>query len=233
MLMREMRPSRFWTKRRPFWGWVVFLAALIMGTARGEIGADVWTWMDITWLQQGAWRHHLFMHQAAEDGRGPIIQLISPRVKYRVAPWLEAGAGFSWLRIENAATEEWVPQWRPELELNPELKLESGWRWTLRNRLESRWDDGGGKPRPRGRHRLQATRDLKDCGPLSAVYASNEWLFEYDRGDWVENRAVPLGVTLRLTAGSSLDFFYMARSFRRDDGWTSDHIAGVFLKVRL
>lgn len=230
----NVRPRFLRGHSRSPWPSRVAAALLMMaGAVRGEIGADVWTWLDVTWLQKGAWRHHVFMHQAVEDGRGPIVQLISPRVKYRVTPWLEAGAGFSWLRIENEATGEWVPQWRPELELNPEWKLDGGWRWSLRNRLESRWDDGGGKPRPRGRHRLQLTRDLQDCGCLTAVYASNEWLFEYDRGDWVENRAVPLGVALRISAEASVDFFYMARSFRRDDGWTTDHIAGVFLKVRL
>jgi hypothetical protein len=213
--------------------WITGMVCLLPWVARGEVGADLWTWADVTYYEKGAFRAHLFAHQAAADGRGPIVQLVSPRVHYRVAPWLEVGAGFSMLRIENADSGEFSDQQRPELEVNPGWNLGEDWKLAVRNRFEMRWDEQGGEPRPRGRHRLQLTRTLKDMGPLTAVYVSNEWLFEYDRGDWTENRVVPAGLTLRLNARASVDLFYMFRSFRFDEGWTNDHIAGVYLKLKL
>jgi hypothetical protein len=83
------------------------------------------------------------------------------------------------------------------------------------------------------RHRLQFTRKLEGLGPLSGFYFSNEWLIELDRGDWTENRVVPAGMTFTLTKRATVDLFYMVRSFRFDDGWTTDHVAGVYLKLTL
>jgi hypothetical protein len=83
------------------------------------------------------------------------------------------------------------------------------------------------------RHRLQVTRSVVDFGPVTAVYLSNEWVVELVRGDWAENRAVPVGITFTITKKTAVDFFYMVRSFRFDDGWTTDHVGGVFLKLTL
>jgi len=216
--------------------WVMVMAVFLVsrgGLARAEIGADLWTWLDITYWQEGPTRLHLFSHQAISEGEGPIVQLISPRVKHRALPWLELGAGLSALRIQNLLTQEFADQVRPEIEVSPLLKLGEAWEIHFRNRGEIRWDDWGGKPRPRLRHRLQVTRRLTGLGPLTAAYFSNEWLIEFDRGDWVENRLVPAAISLRLTEWAVVDFFFMQRSFRFDDGWRSDQIAGVFLKLQL
>ena len=201
---------------------------------KAELGADVWAWLDVTVWKNEDSRFHLFSHQAMADGRGPIVQLISPRFKHRVQPWLEWGVGLSMLRLERGGGDEsFFEQIRPELELNPILQLGNNWTIHFRNRAEMRWDDWQGEPRPRMRHRLQVTRRLEDCGPLTAVYFSNEGLVELDRGDWTENRAVPVGTTFTMTPKAAVDFFYMIRSFRFDDGWTTDHVVGVFLKLTL
>jgi len=210
-------------------GWMFGL----VGMARAEVGADLWTWLDVTVWQEGPTRVHLFGHQAVGETAGVTVQLISPRVKYRPTDWLELGAGLSTLRIRNLFTGEFAPQLRPELEVSPLFDFGKNWHLHWRNRMESRWDDFGGKPRPRLRHRFQFSRDMTGLGALKTFYLSNEWLIEFDRSDWVENRLVPAGLTFRLADWAHLDFFYMYRSFRFDDGWRSDQIAGVFLKLRL
>lgn len=215
----------------------IFVALLLTtgsGVARAELGADVWAWLDVTVWKNEDSRFHLFSHQAMSDGRGPIVQLISPRFKHRVQPWLELGGGFSMLRIERGGGDEsFFDQVRPELEFNPIIKLGKFWTLHFRNRVEMRWDRWSGEPRPRLRQRLQLTRTLQDIGPLAAFYFSNEWLEELDRGDWTENRAVPAGLTFKLTEKAAVDLFYMIRSFHLDSVWTTDHVFGVFLKLAL
>ncbi len=138
------------------------------------------------------------------------------------------------LRIERGGGDEtFFDQVRPELEFNPIIKLGEFWTLHFRNRVEIRWDRWSGEPRPRLRQRLQLTRTLQDIGPLAAFYFSNEWLEELDRGDWTENRAVPVGLTFKLTEKAAVDLFYMIRSFHLDSVWTTDHVFGVFLKLAL
>lgn len=210
---------------------------MLMGAAlssRADEGADFWLWQDVTYWQDERTRLHVFFFEAFEEAGAPSILMASPRLKHRPLPWLEWGAGFSLLRLQNGGSVEGVfNQERPEFELNPLLNLGPHWRLHFRNRAELRWKEWQGEPRLRLRHRLQFTRDLSGLGPLQAVYFSNEWLIELDRGDWTENRWVPLGLSFRLTDKVGLDLFHMVRSFRQDDGWNHDHVAGVFLKLRL
>ena len=96
-----------------------------------------------------------------------------------------------------------------------------------------RWNESAGKPRPRTRHRALLTRSFGGVGPLTAIYASNEFLLEHDRGGRGGNRLVPEGLTLRLSGWASMDLFYMARSSHAVGHWSHDHIAGVVLKLTL
>ncbi len=221
--MRSILP-RFWL--------ALLCAGSVCERAGADEGADLWLWQDVTLWQQETTRFHWFFHEALEDGTTPSVLLTSPRLKHRPVSWLELGAGFSILRITRGEEQEgFFNQERPELEFNPMLNLGPHWRLHFRNRAEVRWNEWQGKPRPRWRHRLQFTRDLQDLGPLRAFYFSNEWLIEQDRGDWTENRLVPAGLSFRLSDSVGLDLFHMLRSFRFDDGWRHDHVAGVFLKL--
>ncbi len=202
------------------------------GAARADEGAHLWLWQDLTLWKQEDTRLHLFFHEALADGTTPAVFLASPRLKHRPVPWLELGAGFSLLRLAGGEeSDDFYHQERPELEFNPMLELGQHWRLHLRNRAEVRWSEWRGKPRPRWRHRLQLTRDLEGLDPLRAFYFSNEWLIEQDRGDWTENRLVPLGVAFRVSTSLTVELFQMLRSFRFDDGWEHEHVTGVFLKV--
>lgn len=222
----EMRmKSGFWIQ--------TFGVLLLAPFSQAETESDLWTSVDVTYFEQDAFRAHLFLHQLAEDGRGPIVQLASPRFKYKVQPWLELGAGFSFLQTENSVSEEFSSQYRPEIELNPTLQMGPHWKLVLRNRFEMRWNEGVGKPRPRTRHRALLTRSVEGVGPLTAIYASNEFLLEHDRGGWEENRVVPGGLTLRLSNWASMDLFYMVRSTHAVGHWSHDHIAGLVLKLTL
>jgi hypothetical protein len=221
------------------WSWrrslvvigVVWLA--MGGGVRAEEGTDVWAWLDVTVWKEGETRFHVFSHQAMSEGRGPIVQLVSPRFKYRARPWLELGAGLSMLRIEREADGSFDDQVRPELEVSPIVRLGEHWTMHLRNRAEMRWDEWEGEPRPRLRHRVQLTRKLDDWGPLAAFYFSDEWLVELDRGDWMENRLIPVGLTFAVTKQVAVDLFYMVRFFRGDEAWTNEQVAGVSLKLTL
>ena len=97
-----------------------------------------------------------------------------------------------------------------------------------------RWNESAGKPRPRTQHRALLTRSFGGVGPLTAIYASNEFLLELDGGGrGGGNRLVPEGLTLRLSGSPSMDLFYMARSSHAVGHWSHDHIAGVVLKRTL
>jgi hypothetical protein len=74
---------------------------------------------------------------------------------------------------------------------------------------------------------------LDEWGPLAAVYFSDEWLVELDRGDWTENRLIPVGLTFAVTKQVAVDLFYMVRFFRGDEAWANEQVAGVSLKLTL
>ena len=224
-----MKTSRWrWGTGRVL-AWVL-AGSLMPATVRAvDAGNEMWNWVNLDLVTTGQWRFHLYLDQRLAQHRGSYIQLASPRLKYRVHPNLDLGLGLSLLHIERGDSNDFFPQPRSEVEINPRWSWGDHWRFHMRNRWEMRWNDWEGKARHRSRHRLQVAYDLSETGFFKGFYTNNEWFIEYDRDSWTENRWIPLGLSFRLSEAMTLHLFYMQRGFHTSGRWTQDHVAGSFL----
>lgn len=193
-----------------------------------------WAWMMIDAWRQPPWSGGVFFVNRLDFEDGDIVQMLSPRVKYEAASWLDLGLNLSFLDIEKTTTGEHYLQFRPELEVDPKFDLTPHLRLDWRNRMEWRMNEGDTFTTHRLRHRLQLGWTLpKPAGPLTRIFASNEWLIDLHKQDWTENRLVPVGLTFKLTEHSDLDVFYMLDSVKNAGGWKDESIVGTYLHVRL
>ena len=156
------------------------LCLLLSLLGAGRVCADEWwAWTSIEFWRADRAKAWLFVGNRLDTQDGPYVQIISPRFKYELLPWLDIATGQSVLSIENVRTEERTTQWRPELELNPHFQLGSQLSVELRNRMEWRWNGGESFTTHRSRHRVQFGYALRQrLGPLSRVFANNEWLVD-------------------------------------------------------
>jgi len=192
-----------------------------------------WAWSMLDFYRQPPWTVGLFMGNRADVDDGSIVQIVSPRAKYELAPWLDLGVGLSALSIENPSTQIRYEQLRPELEVNPKFNLTEHLRLDWRNRMEWRWNEGAALTTHRSRHRLQLAWTLpQPLGPLTRLFASDECLVDLHRSQHTENRLIPLGLTFRLSAHTDLDLFYMVLSSRVRAAWQHESVIGTYLRVR-
>jgi hypothetical protein len=210
-----------------------FLLLSVLGT--GLLHADEWwAWTSIEFWRSDRAKAWLFAGNRLDTQDGPYVQIVSPRFKYEVLPWLDIATGQSVLSIENVRTEERTTQWRPELELNPHFRLGPRLSVELRNRMEWRWNDGESFTTHRSRHRVQFGYSLREpFGPLTRVFANNEWIIDLHRHQWAENRVVPAGLTFHLGKEADLDVFYMVLSSHTASHWRHESVLGTFLRIRL
>lgn len=216
----------------PLYALAVLLSAGPLTCTGADSGNEVWNWLNLDLWDNERWRVHLYMDNRTAQHRGSYIQVVSPRFKYRLRPWLDLGLGLTLLHIERGDTNDFFPQPRPEFEINPRWAFGEHWKFHSRNRWEIRWNDWEGKPRHRSRHRLQLRWEASDVGFFRGLFTNNEWFIEYDRGGWTENRWIPFGASFRLSSKVTLHLFYMKRSFWRSGAWTHDHVGGTFLNVK-
>ncbi len=211
------------------------LCLLLSLLGAGLVRADEWwAWTSIEFWRADRAKAWLFVGNRLDTQDGPYVQIISPRFKYEVLPWLDIATGQSVLSIENVRTEERTTQWRPELELNPHFQLGSQLSVELRNRMEWRWNEGESFTTHRSRHRVQFGYSLRQpIGPLSRVFANNEWIIDLHRHQWAENRVVPAGLTFHLGKDADLDVFYMILSSHTPAHWRHESVLGTFLRLRL
>lgn len=206
------------------------LLFLCAATARAD---EWWGWTMLEFHRTEASNTGLFMGNRLDADDGAYVQIISPRHKQRVLPWLELGAGLSLLGIKNLKEDERFLQFRPELEVNPRLDLSPSLRLDIRNRMEWRWNEREDITVHRSRHRLQLGWELPEpAGPLTRFFINNEWLSDLHRGQWWENRAVPLGMTFHCSKSAELDLFYMIFSTRQQAHWRHESVLGTYLRLR-
>jgi hypothetical protein len=192
-----------------------------------------WAWSSLDFWRDDARRAWLFLGNRLDTGEGAHVQIASPRFRQTLLPWLDAGIGLSLLRIENTRTQDRFMQFRPELEINPHFDLTPHLSLELRNRMEWRWNEEESFTTHRLRHRLQLAWTLpRPLGPLTRVFASNEWLTDLHRRPWTENRLIPLGLTFKTGRQAELDLFYMILSSRISATWDHESIIGSWLRVR-
>lgn len=210
------------------------LLLLLLLSSLANVQADEWwAW---TWLE--TWHHGkntvgLFLANRYDTENLAIMQLASPRLKRKLAPWLEGSLGFSLLQLKELKSDEHFLQGRPELELNPHFQLTDHWQLDWRNRMEWRRNESESLKGSRLRHRLQLGWTLPEAlGPLTRLFVSNEWLIDLKRHQWAENRVVPLGLTFKTSPHTDLDLFYMLVSTKPKENWQNESIIGTYLRVK-
>jgi hypothetical protein len=209
------------------------LLLLLIASALPLQADEWWAWSMLEFYRKPPWTAGVFLGNRADSGDGSYVQIVSPRVKYAALPWLDLGVGLSALSIENPNTHIRYGQFRPELEINPKYDLTKSLRLEWRNRMEWRLNENAAFTTHRTRHRLQFAWTLpQPFGPLTRLFASNEWLVDLHRGQWTENRLVPLGLTFKLTPSADLDFFYMICSSRIKAEWRPESVLGTYLRLR-
>ncbi len=190
-----------------------------------------WSWLEF-WRQPGR-SVGVFLANREDFEDGMYTQMVSPRYKQELLPWVDAGIGLSVLNLENTVTNERHWQLRPELEVNPHFEITPHLRVDWRNRMEWRWNEEESLKAGRFRHRLQLGWTLPaPVGPWTRVFASNEWLVSVERGQWTENRVVPLGLTFKAGRSAELDVFYMIVSTLPEETWRHESVIGTYLRLR-
>ena len=201
--------------------------------AQALLADEWWAWSALEFWRSADSKAWLFLGNRLDTEDGSYVQIASPRFKHGVLPWLDVGAGLSLLSIENTRTDVRAGQFRPELEINPHLDLSEHLAVEWRNRMEWRWNEGQSFTTHRSRHRLQIGWALpRPVGPLTRLFASNEFLIDLHRRQWVENRLVPLGLTIRTGPRADLDLFYMIFSSRAQSQWRQESVVGTYLRLR-
>lgn len=190
-----------------------------------------WSWLEF-WQQPGR-SAGVFLANREDSEDGSYTQLVSSRYKQELLPWLDMGIGLSVLNLENTVSNERHWQLRPELELNPHLELTPHLRIDWRNRMEWPWNEDESLKAGRFRHRIQLGWTLPhSIGPWTRFFISNEWLVNLGRGQWTENRVVPLGLTFKAGKRTDLDVFYMINSTMPKETWIHESVIGTYLRVR-
>jgi hypothetical protein len=161
------------------------------------------------------------------------VQIVSPRFRHTLLPWLDGGIGLSLLSIENTRTDDRFTQFRPELELNPHFEFTPHLSLEWRNRMEWRWNESETFTTHRLRNRLQLAYTLqRPLGPLICVFASNKWLTDLQCSQWNENRLIPLGLTFKLAPHADLDLLFMIFASRVIDTREHESVLGTYLRLR-
>ncbi len=208
---------------------LLFLCLLSTLTAQAD---EWWAWANVDYYRKPPWTGSVFMGNFADEADGSYAQMVSPRVKYAAAKWLDLGLGLSMLRLENTAKHDRYDQLRPELEINPHYELQQV-RLDWRNRMEWRENQGVPSTSNRTRHRLQVAWTLpQPLGPLTRIFASDECLMDLHLRRPTENRLIPLGLTFKLSNSVDLDLMYMIDSKRTKTAWKSESVLVTYLRVR-
>lgn len=206
----------------------------LMLQVQSSVQADewwAWSWLQL-WQQPGQ-SAGVFLANRADSEDGPYTQLVSPRYKQELLPWLDSGLGLSVLNLENTVSNERHWQLRPELELNPHIQPSTHLRIEWRNRVEWTRNEEESLKMSRFRHRLQIGWTLPHAvGPLTRFFISNEWLVSVERGRYTENRFVPLGLTFKTGRHTDFDVFYMIDSTLPREKWRHESVIGSYLRVQ-
>jgi len=156
---------------------------------------------------------------------------ISQRLVYDAHPNLQTGVNYTHLSIRSDNQFDFTGQHRMELVLTPRWDATEKLKLELRNWLELRWIDRLPGPRLRSRHRLGMRYKLSGMGRLTALYAHNEFFFDYHAHQWNQNRFVPIGLRFRLTDKTGLSVHYMMQSNLRSHQWKNTHLLGTTISI--
>ena len=209
------------------------IVLILFSMAAPALADEWWAWSSLEFWRNDTSKAWLFLGNRLDADDGAYVQIASPRFKHAIRPWLDGGIGLSLLSIENTQTHDRFAQFRPELEFNPHFDLTRHLAIEFRNRMEWRWNEEQAFTTHRLRNRMQLSWSLpRPLGPLTRVFANNEWLRDLRHNQWNDNRLVPLGLTFKTGPSSDLDVFYMISSSHTDGEWHHESVIGTYVRVR-
>lgn len=208
---------------------LILLTLCLVTPARAD---EWWAWSALEYWRSDTSKAWIFLGNRLDADDGAYVQIVSPRFKHALLPWLDGGIGLSLLSIENTRTQDRFTQFRPELELNPHFDLTPHLAIEFRNRMEWRWNEEEALTTHRLRNRIQLVWSLpRPVGPLTRVFANNECLTDLHRSQRSENRLIPLGLTFKAGSHADLDVFYMILSSRVNALWQHESVIGTYLRL--
>jgi hypothetical protein len=239
------------TRRTPFAKTILLImaGALVFGTPAESAAKDkmdsfiddsqAWPALSLKLVNKKPWSLTTYVESRFADEDNPQrLWLISERIGYAALSNLMLGVNYTFLHyrvpavapVQGQPEEPWISQHRLEFEANPHwgnahVKI------ALRNRFEIRWTEDASEENYRSRHRLEVTFPISKTGLLESVLISDEPFYDYSAGEFNENRFIPLGVNWRLAEEVTLRIYYMERSVKAHDEWTTTHVLGTTLFV--
>jgi hypothetical protein len=200
--------------------------------ARADDQAQAWYQSQIFYRLSPHWSVGNYAEARLNDGVGELhTWMISPRVRYDLTSHLQLQFNTSWVEAFNAPQTRKVDSFRLEVEVNPRLELTRDLQFSMRNRFEWRWMEGGEDYNTRARIRPQLDWTISRTGLFRGLYANNEVIYDFDLDRVTENRLVPLGVVLRPSEALEVRVFHMGRRTLGGNTWFDYHAVGVMASL--
>lgn len=191
-------------------------------------GTQVWYQQTAWWRLDPKWSVGSDLHLRVDDGIGRIHTWIaSPRLRYDLNPTWQLQANLSAMETFNAdetARNDWL---RFEFEVNPTVHLSDTLTFSLRDRVEWRWRDGGDEYATRIRIRPQLDWVLRKEGLFRGVFCNEEVFYDFHQDRVTENWLTPFGVLLRPSDHLDLRVSYLWRAAHGAHAWHNYHVLNL------
>ncbi len=209
--------------------WVMLVLALA-GTARGVDDFGTWQWTSVECYKEGPFSATLFNElRWRDDSRDFSLGLVGPLFRHQTWSHTSFALGAYYLHVPRGFNLDDTNQAWLDLEMLNTWKASEDWSISIRTMFENRWLEDPHGMRQVSRHRLGAAWTGWKAGPMTKLYANNEFFLDWDSGEFRENRAIPLAAAFKLHETVSLELFPMIRSSKGNEDWTHEFIIGTHL----
>lgn len=192
-----------------------------------------WQWTTLELYKHEAWSAGFFNELRWIDSSKEFsLALLGPTARYQACPSTSFGVSAFYLHVQRGYLLDDTNQAWLEADMLNTWKPMDDLSISLRTMFENRWLEDPHTARQITRHRLGAAWALHGCGPLTKVFANDEVFYDWDDGTFNENRAIPIGVSFKITDTVNLDVFHMIRSRETRDAWFHEFILGTHLQIR-
>ncbi|HYF34718.1 MAG TPA: DUF2490 domain-containing protein [Prosthecobacter sp.] len=172
------------------------------------------------------WSVGTYLDLRVNDGIDDVhTWIVSPRLRYDVNPNLQLQVNTSRVEAFNAENIRPVDSFRLEIEANPTLPLAKSLIFSMRNRFEWRWIEGGAEFNTRLRIRPQLDWLVRSEGLFRGFFANHETFWDFDQHRITETRFVPFGLILKPADAVELRISYLWRQTAGRSGWYGYHAA--------
>lgn len=160
------------------------------------------------------------------------LALINPILLYNPRPNLTLGINYTYLDVKPltscySSSQHWLA-----FEATPAFTLTRGIKVSARQRLEIRWIENQMEAVYISRHQFGLSVPIQGKERIKRFFASEEIFYDYNRNRFSENRAIPVGIGLKLTRNINLDIYGMIFSKCSSGGqWEHSYVLGMHFKT--